>query len=240
MKIFAISDLHLSTAVEKPMDIFGSNWENHFEKISADWQEKISPHDLVLLGGDISWGMNLNEAKSDYDEIAKLNGKKVVLKGNHDYYWTSLTKMKAAFPEFTFLQNNAFRFLPDRQEENQTGVVIAGSRGWVFPSTDTPKEDVKIFERELIRLELSLKEGEKLRKDNDKFIVMLHFPPFDVTFQNSAVTELIAKYHPDAVVYGHLHGKKTRIMPDVVKDGIHYYLTSCDLTGWKVIELAEI
>ena len=107
MKVFAISDLHLSNAVEKPMDIFGDGWQNHFAKISEDWTSKVADGDLVLLGGDMSWGLTIDEAKPDYDEIAKLKGQKYVVKGNHDYYWSSLGKMRSNFPDFNFIQHNA-------------------------------------------------------------------------------------------------------------------------------------
>lgn len=103
MKVFAISDLHLSNAVEKPMDIFGDGWQNHFAKISEDWTSKVADGDLVLLGGDMSWGLTIDEAKPDYDEIAKLKGQKYVVKGNHDYYWSSLGKMRTYFPSFNFV-----------------------------------------------------------------------------------------------------------------------------------------
>ena len=107
MKVFAISDLHLSTAVEKPMDIFGDGWQNHFAKISEDWQSKVTDDDLVLLGGDMSWGLTTEQASPDYALVQQLKGKKYVVKGNHDYYWNSLSKMRAIFPDFNFVQNNA-------------------------------------------------------------------------------------------------------------------------------------
>ena len=252
MKVFAISDLHLSSAVEKPMNIFGTSWDNHFEKISEDWRSKVGKDDLVLLGGDMSWGMTIDEAKPDYALVSALNGRKIVVKGNHDLYWNSLLKMQQSFPDFDFLQNNAYRISPSLHdnlqseaqnidlEGNGKGVVVAGTRGWNIPSNDTDDADIKIFNRELIRLELSLKQAQKLRVDGDVLIVMLHYPPFEANFADTAVTELLEKYNADFVLYGHLHGKNVRVKPKVVKNGITYVLTSCDLIDYKLTEVCEI
>lgn len=264
MKVFAISDLHLSSAVEKPMNIFGTSWDNHFEKICEDWNSKVSDGDIVLLGGDMSWAMTVDEAKPDYALVSELKGKKIVVKGNHDLYWNSLIKMQRAFPEFLFLQNNAFRFADETIKMDRTdtdacatpetetgagvcesgadarGVVIAGTRGWNIPSKDSDEADLKIFKRELIRLELSLKQAEKLKKEGDVLIAMLHYPPFEANFADTEVTALLEKYSVDFVLYGHLHGKNTRIKPALVKNGITYYLTSCDLIDCKLVDVCEL
>lgn len=240
MKVFAISDLHLSSAVEKPMNIFGTSWDNHFERLSADWKEKVSDGDLVLLGGDMSWGMTLDQAAPDYALVSALKGRKIVVKGNHDLYWNSLIKMKQRFPEFEFLQNNAIRITPSTNPEDENGIVIAGTRGWNIPTSETTEADIKIFKRELIRLELSLNCAQKIRKQGDKLIVLLHYPPFEATYADSAVTELIAKYDVQCVLYGHLHGKNVRVNPKVTKQGIPYMLTSCDLVDCTLIEVCEI
>lgn len=261
MKVFAISDLHLSTAVEKPMDIFGDGWANHFGKISEDWQNKVTDDDLVLLGGDMSWGLTVDEAKPDYDLVSALPGEKYVVKGNHDYYWNSLSKMRAQFNTFRFVQNNAYRIsknapheaklfaeqeskrtknsqLPEINEDN--GVIIAGTRGWNIPSKDTSEDDEKIFNRELTRLNLSLSSAQSLRKENDVLIALLHYPPFDATYQSTAVTDILEKYNVDYVLYGHLHGKNARVTPRLKKNGVEYILTSCDLVDNKLIEVCEI
>ena len=235
MKIFAISDLHLSAAVEKPMNIFGSSWDNHFDKIRDDWSQKVEADDLVLLGGDMSWGMTLDEAAPDYESVAELNGRKIVVKGNHDLYWSSLLKMQAKFPDFDFLQNNAFCITG-----TQKNAIIAGTRGWTVPSKDTTEADEKIYKRELIRLELSLKQAQNLKKDGDLLIAMLHYPPFDADYGDTEVTALLEKYGADFVTYGHLHGKNVRVNPKIVKNGIVYYLTSCDLIDCKLVEICEI
>ena len=213
MKVFAISDLHLSFAVEKPMDIFGDGWQNHFERVSEDWRARVGEEDLILLGGDISWGMNTEQAAPDYAAIAALPGKKAVVKGNHDLYWGSLSKMQTAFPEFAFLQNNCLRF------EN---VLVVGSRGWTIPTEESDAHDVAIYRRELIRLELSLSHAERVRTHDDKVVAMLHYPPFDAKYADSEVTELLTKHRVDAVTYGHLHGKNSRVTPVLEKQGIKY------------------
>lgn len=228
MKVFAISDLHLSFAVEKPMDIFGDGWQNHFERVSEDWRARVGEEDLVLLGGDISWGMNTEQAAPDYAAIAALPGKKAVVKGNHDLYWGSLSKMQTAFPKFAFLQNNCLRF------EN---VLVVGSRGWTIPTEESDAHDVAIYRRELIRLELSLSHAERVRTPDDKVVAMLHYPPFDAKYADSEVTELLAKHRVDAVTYGHLHGKNSRVTPVLEKQGIKYYITSCDLVANTLVRI---
>lgn len=228
MKVFAISDLHLSFAVEKPMDIFGDGWQNHFERVSEDWRARVKEEDLVLLGGDISWGMNTEQAAPDYAAIAALPGKKAVVKGNHDLYWGSLSKMQTAFPEFAFLQNNCLRF------EN---VLVVGSRGWTIPTEESDAHDVAIYRRELIRLELSLSHAERVRTPDDKVVAMLHYPPFDAKYADSEITELLAKHRVDAVTYGHLHGKNSRVTPVLEKQGIKYYITSCDLVANTLVRI---
>lgn len=228
MKIFAISDLHLSTAVSKPMDIFGVGWENYFEKIRCDWLSRVTDEDVVLLGGDISWGISIEEATPDYALIAELPGKKVIVKGNHDYYWNSLSKMNASFPDFLFLQNNCLRF---------GNILVAGSRGWSLPTEDSEEDDKKIYAREIIRLKLSLDAMKKQRSENDKVIALLHYPPSDQFFADTEQTKLFEEYRVDKVLYGHLHGKNVRVTPKFSKNGIEYLLTSCDLINNTLIEV---
>lgn len=231
MKVFAISDLHLSTVVEKPMDVFGEGWSDYFEKICADWQEKVAEDDVVLLGGDLSWGISIAEAAPDYALISALPGKKVVLRGNHDYYWDTLSKMQKAFPDFLFLQNNCIRI---------GNLLVAGSRGWNLPTDDSSAEDKKIYERELIRLELSLGAMDKARKEDDVVVALLHYPPFDAKYSDTEVTAILEKHAVNAVTYGHLHGKNVRVNPCVVKNDIPYLLTSCDLIGNRLVLVAEV
>lgn len=230
MKIFAISDLHLSTAVEKPMDIFGPGWEDHFQRICADWKEKVSDNDIVLIAGDISWGMYLDEAKPDLELIGKLSGKKIILRGNHDYWWKSITAVRNALPENMFaVQNDCLRF---------EDVLVCGSRGWTVPELSfKSEEDEKLYKRELIRLELSLQEMQKKREEKDFVVAMTHYPPFNSKMYDSEVTFLMEKYKVDCVVYGHLHGKNCRVELEYNRNGIKYLLTSCDQINCKLVEI---
>lgn len=237
MKVFAISDLHLSSAVEKPMDIFGDGWQNHFQKIAEDWQRKVCNGDLVLLGGDISWGLTLEQAKPDYELIQSLCGRKFIVKGNHDYYWTSLNKMRTAFPDFDFIQNNSYRIPSD---DSERGVIICGTRGWSIPDSSTSEADNKIYARERQRLELSLSDAESKRRDGDTVITMLHYPPFGADYSDTDLTRILENHNVNFVLYGHLHGKSARVTPVVDKRGIKYILTSCDLVDNKLIEITSL
>ncbi len=235
MKIFAIGDLHLSNAVDKPMDIFGPGWENHFERIQADWRHRVTEDDLVLIPGDISWGMKPAEARPDLDEIGKLPGKIIYTRGNHDYWWQSITAVREMLGEGRYaLQNDAVRI---------QNAVICGTRGWAVPEVAgnfKDADDEKIYKREVIRLELALKNMQKLRKAGDKAIVMLHYPPFNVMLQPSDFTRLCEAYKVDYVVYGHLHGKNCRVKLHMVQNGIEYFLTSCDQVNCELVEICEV
>lgn len=227
MKIFAISDLHIST-FDKPMDIFGDNWSNHFEKIKTDWLEKVSQDDLVLIAGDVSWAKDLDEAKSDYALFLDLPGKKIICKGNHEYYWNSVSKIRNTFPTCYFIQNDAIKF---------DNFIICGTRGWEVPSKESKAEDIKIYERELKRLELSLNKAIELKTENEKIIVMTHFPPFNYPNTQSEFTLLIEEYGIDTVVYGHLHGNQIKIPKIVQSEKVTYYLTSCDQLDFTLLNI---
>lgn len=230
MKIYAISDLHISTNTNKPMDIFGGNWVGYLDKIKADWQEKVEDNDLVLIGGDISWAMNIDDAEKDLQTLKDLKGKKILIKGNHDYWWNGIGKVRDILPEnFYALQNDSIRF---------DGVVICGTRCWSVPgSPDFNEQDMKIYLRETERLKLSLSAASKLKQVGDKLIALIHYPPFNVDRDDSLFTELFEKNKVDIVVYGHLHGKSVRADKIVNKNGVKYYLTSCDQVDNKLTEV---
>jgi predicted phosphohydrolase len=230
MKVYAISDLHISTNTDKPMDIFGGNWVNYLQKIREDWQNKVSCDDLVLIGGDISWAMNIGDAKIDLESIKDLNGKKILIKGNHDYWWSTISKVRDVLPEdFYALQNDCVKF---------GNVIICGSRCWSVPgSPDFKQADEKIYLRETERLKLSFKMVEKIRKEGDKVIALIHYPPFNVKREDTLFTKIFEENKVDAVVYGHLHGKNVRSDKLVIKNGIKYYLTSCDQVDNKLTEI---
>lgn len=233
MKIYAISDTHLSSVVEKPMDIFGPGWEDHFERICEDWKQKVKDNDLVLIAGDISWGMYLEEAKPDLELIGNLPGTKVILRGNHDYWWKSISQVRSICPKSVFaVQNDCLRF---------GNVLVCGSRGWTVPEQDfKTEEDEKIFNRELIRLDLSFQDMQKKRKENDFVVAMTHYPPFNSKMTSSPVTEIVDKYKPDCVVYGHLHGKNCRVKLECKIGEVPYFLTSCDQVDCKLTLLGEV
>ena len=222
MKIFAISDLHLSINNPKPMDVFGERWEGYVEKIFDDWKQKVTDDDVVLLAGDFSWAMKLQDALADFDLLKSLPGKKVIIKGNHDYWWPSISVLRQALPENIFaLQNDAIKF---------GDVIVCGTRGWAVPEPGESQssEDEKIYKREVIRLELTLQAAQKLQTNGEKIVCMMHYPPCNFRREVSGFTTLIEKYNVNAVVFGHLHGYK-KIQTKFVLNGIDYYLTSCDM-----------
>lgn len=221
MKVFAISDLHLSINNPKPMDIFGEAWEGYIEKIFADWKNKVGDDDLVLLSGDFSWAMKLEDTKKDFELLKELPGKKIIIRGNHDYWWKSISGVRDFLPEgFYAIQNDAMKF---------DNVVICGTRGWSVPERNQIQtaEDDKIFKREVIRLDLTLSSGAKLKQEGDVLVCMMHYPPFNFYHDDSEMTDLMKKYGVDKVVYGHLHSLKNPTLL-LKKDNIPYYLTSCD------------
>lgn len=229
MSIYAIADLHLSFANPKPMDIFGNNWTNHEEKIKDDWKKKVKDEDLVLLPGDFSWAMALNDTQKDFEYINSLPGKKIMLKGNHDYWWNSLKKLneyieKNDFKNIEFLYNNSYEF------ENK---IIAGTRGWnLVPTEDS---DEAIIKRELIRLELSLKEGIKKYGENKEIIVCMHYPPTNKTLlENSDFIKTMQNYNVKKCLYGHLHGEAHNEAIEGNIGGIEIKLVSADYLDFKL------
>ena len=230
MKVFAISDLHLSNTCDKPMNIFGPVWEGHFEQICKDWKQKVTNEDVVLIAGDISWAMKLEDAVIDLNEISKLPGKIIITRGNHDYWWKSLQSIRSNLNDNMFaIQNDSLKI---------GNYVFCGTRGWtVSEDGKYSEEDKKIFDRELIRLELSLKCGQKLLNEGDKLICMIHYPPFNSNQEHSEFMQLFEKYKVNKVIYGHLHGKKVKTIKYVKINDIEYYLTSCDQVENKLVEI---
>ena len=230
MRVFSISDLHLSINSNKPMNIFGPVWENYLEDIERSWNEKVSDEDIVLIAGDISWAMKFEDAIADLDYISKLKGHKVIIRGNHDYWWKSISGLRQDLPVKMYaLQNDAIKI---------GNYVICGSRGWVVPETThkTP-EDEKIYNRELIRLELSLKSAKHLQESGDKIICMTHYPPFNSKVEDNEFTALMEKYGVDYAVYGHLHSYDKKQQLVLEKNNIKYFLTSCDLVKNQLVEI---
>ena len=230
MNIYAISDLHLSNTVDKPMDIFGGNWEGHFEKIKSDWLATVKEDDVVLIAGDISWAMKMDDALVDLRALAGLPGKKVFIRGNHDYWWNGITKLRDRAPDetFFFLQTDAVRI---------GEYVIVGSRGWACPgSTDYTEQDEKLYKREAERFRLAFADGAKLKQDGDKMIAMIHYPPFSLKSENTLFTELFEMNGVDKAVFGHIHGA-TYFPLKIERNGIQYILTSCDKVQFRLIKI---
>lgn len=222
MAIFALSDLHLPLGINKPMDIFGVRWDNYVEKIEYEWKKNVKEEDFVIINGDFSWATYLSESLMDFQFIEALPGKKLISKGNHDYWWETITKMNAFLEEndiksVTFMQNNAI--LCD-------GVAVCGAKGWISPADKAfKKEDEKIYRRELIRLESSLKAAAEL---SETIIVALHYPPDEV------YSDVMKKYNVYKCVFGHLHGKRAE---DYRCNNENYALVSADFLKFSPIRI---
>ena len=215
--IYGIGDLHLDYSKEKPMDIFGDNWINHEEEIFKNWEAQVKDEDLILLPGDISWALKLDKAYYDLKRIDALPGRKIITKGNHDYWWQGLKKMNALdLNTITFLQNNSYIY---------NNIGIGGSRGWAAEDTeDFDSQDEKIFNRELNRLELSLASIGKV----DMKIAMLHYPPFNMDGTPNRFVHILEKYRVDICIYGHLHSEGHKFVVEDIIHGIQFYCVSSD------------
>jgi len=246
MHIWAIGDLHLSFGVpDKSMAVFGSNWKEHAQKIASNWKGLISPEDLVLIPGDISWALKPEDAVPDLEWIDSLPGTKVMIKGNHDFWWGSLKKTTAILPpSIHLIQNNAFHF---------KDIAIGGARLWDTPEysfhsfiefQENPrakKEDLvqeelnqNIFNRELERLTLSLQEVDKQATIR---IAMTHYPPIGADMKPSRAAQILEEHNIDICVFGHLHNLKESALSFGEKNGVRYSLTSCDYLNFKPIRL---
>lgn len=226
--IYAIGDLHLPGGLDKSMHIFGDHWEGHFDKIAADWAQRVGDQDIVLIPGDISWAMRLDEALTDLQAIGRLAGRKIIIRGNHDYWWGGISALRAVLPPYMYaLQNDAVQL---------QGVVFCGSRGWVQPASADDNENRKIYARELLRMELSLQQGRKL-SDSARLVVLTHYPPCDETGRQTPFTQLFDRYGASDVVYGHLHGAACAYGFQGLIHDVHYHLCSCDALGFQLYRL---
>ncbi len=231
MKVFAISDFHLCTCGAKPMEIFGDGWKNYLQEIAQDWQQKVSKEDIVLISGDLSWAMKLQDAQIDLKYFENLPGKKIFIRGNHDYWWQSISKVRNILPSDCYaLQNDAVKF---------DDIVICGTRGWQVPENGVSqsKEDEKIYKRELLRLDMALSQAKRLYTAGDKIICMLHYPPFNSQKQQNEMMDIMQNNNVKCCVFGHIHSYigKYKIKEEI--NGVQYYLTSCDLLKNKLIQI---
>ena len=232
MPIFALADTHLSHFRDKPMDIFGSRWTKHTQQIADNWDATVTAQDTVVLPGDISWAMNLEEALPDFRFLADLPGKKIISKGNHDYWWQTAGKITDFFQNhgivgIELLHNNAYV---------AEDFVLCGTRGW-YSETAAPSDTdfVKLQNREAGRLEMSLQYGQKIGSKADKIIeplVFLHFPPVYGNFIFRGIIDVMHKYQVKRCFYGHIHGKYNA--PQVTEfEGISMYSVAADYLGFK-------
>lgn len=213
MRVFAIADPHLSRSDPKPMDVFGAGWEGHPQRLFDGWRATVGADDLVLVPGDISWALTLDAALPDLSDLADLPGHKVLLRGNHDYWWPSISKLRAALPAgMVALQNDAVV---------HRGVVVAGSRGWLCPGHfGFDDSDEKIYRRELERLRLSLAAAAAF--EGEVRIVMLHFPPTNPRLEPSGFTAMIEEAAPDHLVFGHVHGGREAVLSSLGDIAVHF------------------
>ena len=234
MAIYTIGDLHLSFNADKPMNIFGENWQNYEEKIRKDWMLNVKPEDVVILPGDFSWAMYLEETEKDFKFINDLPGKKILLKGNHDYWWTTMNKMREFLKEnnfntIDFLYNNSYLF---------DGVILTGTRGWTLNDLEG---EAKILNRELGRLELSINEGISNFGEDKPIYVFMHYPPIT----NSAIlnkselkfVEVMKKYKVQKCMYGHLHSHSHKDAIEGNIEGIEFSLISADYLDFKLMKV---
>lgn len=243
--VWALADLHLSLEIpSKDMSIFGSVWQNYMEKISSRWKEKVQPQDLVLLPGDICWALKLEQALPSLYWIDKLPGTKVMIRGNHDYWWSSAKKMSAVFPPSVhFINNTAFHW---------HDISIGGTRLWESSeynfkacidfspnlSVDS-KENIKhaeLFEKELERLRMSLKQ---LNPQALLKIAMVHYPPISLDLKSSRTSKILEEFRIQICVFGHLHNVKKHISLFGEHQGVQYYLTSVDYLDFTPLKIYE-
>ena len=226
MALYAIGDTHLSLSSNKPMDVFGGGWEGYVDKLQKGFAA-VGPEDTVVLCGDLSWGMSLEEAKKDFAFLDVLPGaRKLLLKGNHDYWWNTAAKMNRFFAESGFstlhiLHNNCYEY---------GGYALCGTRGWFYEETG----DQKVFKRELIRLEASLKAAGERPK-----LCFLHYPPLYQGYRCQEILDLLAKYHIERCCYGHLHGYAIKRRLEGGRNGTDFSLISADYLGFVPKKICE-
>jgi hypothetical protein len=223
MAVYGIGDLHLDFSKKKPMDVFGDKWVNHEEKIFENWVNTVKEEDIVLIPGDISWAMKIDDAKFDLLKIERLPGKKIISKGNHDYWWETKKKLNSlGLKTIHFLHNDSYIY---------RDVGISGTRGWAAKDSDEfSKHDEKVFNREVNRLNLSL---ESINKNVYKKIVMLHYPPFNVNGTPNEFVNVMKEHNVDICIYGHLHSDGHIYVVEGIVDGIEFHCVSSDYINFK-------
>lgn len=230
--LYTISDLHLPLGIDKPMDVFGPLWFNYVERLKENWQSTVAEDDIVVMPGDFSWATYLEQARKDFEFLDSLNGKKILLKGNHDYWWETFNKMKNYIQEngystISILNNNSFTY---------TDTAICGNRGWIY-SENMSAEDKKIYDREVGRLKLSIEDA--LRKNLPGIYVFMHYPPINKGYLKTPMTELMKSYGVKKCFYGHLHSDTHKFAVQGEIDGIEYRLVSADYVGFMPQKISD-
>ncbi|MBQ6839610.1 MAG: metallophosphoesterase [Oscillospiraceae bacterium] len=223
MALYAIGDLHLCLGAPKPMDIFGGAWVGYMDKLQQGLSV-IRPEDTTVLLGDLSWALDLNHSTADFAWIDQIPGRKIILKGNHDYWWSTAGKF------YKFCEQNGFsnQWILNNNHYEYEGWAICGTRGWFFEEDQSGSHDEKVFRRELIRLEASLQSAGELPK-----IVFLHYPPKYKGYECPEILELLRKYGVRRCIYGHLHGASHGLAMEGIWDGIEYKLVSADRVDFR-------
>ena len=223
MALYAIGDLHLCLGAPKPMDIFGGAWVGYMDKLKEGFAV-VGPEDTTVLMGDLSWALDLQDAKADFAWINEIPGRKIILKGNHDYWWSTVKKFDGfcaenGFENFHILHNNHFEY---------EGMAICGTRGWFFEEERSGQHDEKVFKRELLRLEASLQSAGELPKT-----VFLHYPPRYKGYECQEILDLLEKYEFRSCYYGHLHGASHGLAQEGMWDGVMFRLLSADRLNFQ-------
>ncbi len=232
MSIFTIADLHLALGIDKPMDVFGGRWSNYMEKLKENWISNVTEKDTVIIPGDVSWATYIDSAYEDFKFIETLPGKKIISKGNHDYWWTTSSKLNKYLMEnnlntISFMHNNAFEL---------EGIAVCGTRGWKGPGEDDfKKDDEKIYKREIERLELSVKAALKL--ELPRMLVFMHYPPVTVKSPLTGFIDIMKKYDIKECYYGHLHGEGIKGAIEGEYEGIDLKLVSADHLNFKPFKI---
>ena len=227
MALYAIGDLHLCLGADKPMDVFGGAWVGYMDKL-REGLDVIGPEDTTVLLGDLSWALDLQQAREDFAFINAIPGRKIMLKGNHDYWWSTAAKFhkfcqENGFENMHVLNNNHFEY---------DGIAICGTRGWFFEEEKSGTHDEKVFRRELLRLEASLKSAGEQQK-----LVFLHYPPRYKGYECPEILELLKKYEVRRCFYGHLHGASHGLAMEGVWDGVDFKLVSADRLGFRPFQV---
>lgn len=227
MALYAIGDLHLSFGVDKPMDVFGGAWAGYVDKL-REGLSVIGPDDTTVLTGDLSWGMDLPQAREDFRFIAQIPGRKILLKGNHDYWWNTAAKF------YRFCQENGFEnlFLLNNNAYEYADYALCGTRGWFYEEEREGTHDEKVFRRELLRLEASLKAAEREKK-----LCFLHYPPLYQNYRCPEILQLLHQFGVERCYYGHLHGASHKLAMEGNREGIEYFLVSADYVNFSPVKV---